>query len=74
MVITLFPVLSKIPDSFNKSYSYILSGAVSLINTLMIALKLPWGQAVFSTCQLRSETMAHRKDWLVLSTVVGLPI
>lgn len=41
MVITLFPVLSKIPDLFNKSYSYILYGAVSLINTLMIALKLP---------------------------------
>lgn len=40
MVITLFPVFSKIPDLFNESYSYILSGTVSLLNT-WIALKLP---------------------------------
>lgn len=41
MVITLFPVLSKIPDLFNKS------GAVSFLST-WIALKLPWGWMVYS--------------------------
>lgn len=65
-MITLFPVLSKIPDSFNKS------GAVSLLST-WIALKLPWGWMVYS--HLPAGGVRPRPDaglgWDVFHSLLG---